>query len=203
MKNDMKQNHIYNLYSNVIICYNHVLLISNTHHTNWPRNETQWSQWAHQCGHCQATNPHLVARCQAGSSVVSAQRLNLIKAQQLEAVAESKPTAAQKPNFPYFFYSPSPSPLYNYLHFIYTICIYLNYFFHCASIIFPWSPASSQHPGARPQASLSVHFGAPSGPHELGRYLCSCASSRWPKAWPGTQGCPNLSGSSCAGSRWF
>jgi hypothetical protein len=34
---------------------------------------------------------------------VSAQRLNLIKAQQLEAVAESKPTAAQKPNFPYFF----------------------------------------------------------------------------------------------------
>jgi hypothetical protein len=102
-----------------------------------------------------------------------------------------------------FFYSPSPSPLYNYLHFIYTICIYLKYFFHCASIIFPWSPASSQHPGARPQASLSVHFGAPSGPHELGRYLCSCASSRWPKAWPGTQGCPNLSGSSCAGSRWF
>lgn len=27
MKNDMKQNHTYNLYSNVKICYNHVLLI--------------------------------------------------------------------------------------------------------------------------------------------------------------------------------
>ena len=56
------------------------------------------------------------------------------------------------PNF--LLHSLSPSPL-----IIYTICIYLIYFFHCASIIFPWSPASSQHPRRQARQAPGVAFG--------------------------------------------
>ena len=64
----------------------------------------------------------------------------------------SKPTASQKPNFSHLLFD--------------SICIY--FFQHNFSV----------KPGFKVSTPRWRIFGAPSGPHELGRYLCSCASSR-------------------------